>query len=481
MMFKSILTYKITLMKIVTFLLLLVYGTQFVAAQNIEHFGGGEYVLSAMDEMSELQRQEIKQMINTNIQLLISEGKINPNYNKTASLELQFPLAWNDGFTGYNFYGISNYVDHNPAFPGVLTDYNCGTRTYDTDAGYNHAGIDYFLWPFSWDLMAEGAVKIVAAAPGMIVSKTDGGFDQNCAFNNSVWNAVYVRHDDGSIAWYGHMKNGSLTDKGLGDMVEAGEFLGLVGSSGNSTGPHLHFEVYDADDNLIDPYAGVCNEFNVESWWADQPEYSVPVINRMQTHNLVPDFNTCPELEDINAKNEFIPGDNAIFAFYAKDVSATDLCHLKIERADGSVWYEWDFYQPGDYVASYWYWTYSIPTDVPEGMWTWSCELAGNYYEHEFLVGDLPANVEENHLIKNLNTYISGDILTTSITANKSFKGKITITNINGQLIYSEADNISSGVNEFKIPFQNFASGIYLLNLMDMDSGENTSVKFGSY
>ena len=114
-------------------------------------------------------------------------------------------------------------------------------------------------------------------------------------------------------------------------------------------------------------------------------------------------------------------------------------------------------------------------------MWTWSCELAGNYYEHEFLVGDLPANVEENHLIKNLNTYISGDILTTSITANKSFKGKITITNINGQLIYSEADNISSGVNEFKIPFQNFASGIYLLNLMDMDSGENTSVKFGSY
>ena len=55
-------------MKIVTFLLLFVYGTQFVAAQNIEHFGGGEYVLSAMDEMSELQRQEIKQMINTNIQ-----------------------------------------------------------------------------------------------------------------------------------------------------------------------------------------------------------------------------------------------------------------------------------------------------------------------------------------------------------------------------------------------------------------------------
>lgn len=61
--------------------------------------------------------------------------------------------------------------------------------------------------------MEAGAVKIVAAASGMIVGKYDGNFDKNCAFNPGSWNAIYLRHDDGSLTWYGHMKNGSVTDK----------------------------------------------------------------------------------------------------------------------------------------------------------------------------------------------------------------------------------------------------------------------------
>ena len=465
-------------MKNYLYLLLFIFGTQFVSAQNTTQFGGGEFVLSPMDDMSDLQRAEIKQMINSNIEKLKAVGKINSATEKTASVSFIFPLEWNDGFTGYNFYGISNYLDHNPAFPGVITDYNCGTRSYDTDAGYNHQGIDYFLWPFDWNLMADGAVKIVAAAPGMIVAKTDGGFDQNCAFNPGVWNAIFVRHDDGSTAWYGHMKNGSLTDKGLGDMVETGEFLGLVGSSGNSTGPHLHFEVYDADDNLIDPYSGACNDLNAESWWADQPEYLEPGINRIMTHSAAPDFNPCPELANINEKNEFDTSDVAFFAFYAKDLSSTDLCHLKIERADGSVWYEWDFYQPGDFIASYWYWWYTIPLDVPEGIWTWSCELAGNYYEHEFLVGDLPASINETHLINDLHANISGNNLNATLNADRSFSGNITITNLHGQLILAELFNFNSGSNKITIPFSEHAAGMYLLNVHDIASGENVGLKF---
>ena len=59
-------------------------------------------------------------------------------------------------------------------------------------------------------------VYVVAAAPGVIVFKQDGNFDRNCGFTGDPWNAVYVQHADGSVAWYGHMKNGSLTPKAVG-------------------------------------------------------------------------------------------------------------------------------------------------------------------------------------------------------------------------------------------------------------------------
>jgi murein DD-endopeptidase MepM/ murein hydrolase activator NlpD len=53
---------------------------------------------------------------------------------------------------------------------------------------------------------------------------------------------------------YGHMKLGSLTVK-VGDHVSTGEQLGLVGSTGQSTGAHLHFGILDNGTDAIDPLA----------------------------------------------------------------------------------------------------------------------------------------------------------------------------------------------------------------------------------
>lgn len=78
--------------------------------------------------------------------------------------------------------------------------------------------------------MAQNAVEIVAAAPGVIIAKDDGYGDKNCSMcTNCSWNAVYVMHADGSVAWYGHMKIFSLTAKAVGQTVAAGEYLGVVG------------------------------------------------------------------------------------------------------------------------------------------------------------------------------------------------------------------------------------------------------------
>jgi hypothetical protein len=123
-------------------------------------------------------------------------------------------------------------------------------------------------------------VAIVAAREGVIADKFDGEFDENCAISNADWNgtfsflvfstslvlicflifvAVYVLHDDGTYAWYGHMKKNSLTTKAIGEPVAVGDFLGYVGSSGSSTIAHLHFELQDESGNVVDPWYGPCN------------------------------------------------------------------------------------------------------------------------------------------------------------------------------------------------------------------------------
>lgn len=446
-------------------------------AQFNPQFAGGEYIMLPQDEITDEQRAAIFADIEANEALLRQLGKLQPINTKSAAVALQFPMAWNDGFEGYNFYAISNYVDHNPAYPGQLLDWNCGNRTYDTDGGYNHAGIDYFLWPFDWNLMEAGAVKIVAAAPGQIVARYDGNFDQNCAFNPGSWNAVFVRHDDGSVAWYGHMKSGSVTAKGLGDLVEAGEYLGLIGSSGSSTGPHLHFEVYDAEDNLIDPFAGECNDLNATTWWADEPEYIEPKINKIQTNVSPPEFMPCPELAITNESNAFMPGDVCYFMLYAKDLSATDLCHLRITKADGTIWYDWEFYQPADYyVASYWLWWYTLPTDAPEGEWTWSCELAGEYYEHQFIVGDLPIDINENNWLPNATAnYINGAI---QLNLNNETSHLIDINLINslGQASITGINTTEVNNQSISIPVDQLSAGIYYITLSNNATNQFKSI-----
>ena len=53
---------------------------------------------------------------------------------------------------------------------------------------------------------------------------------------------ILINHGDGYKTRYAHLMNNSITVR-PGDYVEGGKVIGKVGSTGNSTGPHLHFEV----------------------------------------------------------------------------------------------------------------------------------------------------------------------------------------------------------------------------------------------
>ncbi|MGE5616265.1 MAG: peptidoglycan DD-metalloendopeptidase family protein, partial [Bacillota bacterium] len=303
----------------------------------------------------------------------------------------QWPLRSARGYSAPGFYEIVNYIDHDPTYPNHVRDYNCGTRTYDLASGYNHQGTDISLWPDNWNVMAARQVEIVAAAPGTVVYKSDGNFDQNCAFLPDVdWNAVYVQHDDGSIAWYGHMKKGSPTSKAIGERVATGEYLGTVGSSGMSTGPHLHFEVYDAANRLIDPWQGQCNPSTSDSWWANQQPYRVSQINRAITASAAPDFGTCgadghmSNAGTLAVKRSFARGETVYAVTFLRDLLTGQSVTFRFTSPDGTTQVLHGSASTQDYSAAYWYVTMTFDAGDALGTWLFEGELQGTTAEAPF-------------------------------------------------------------------------------------------------
>jgi murein DD-endopeptidase MepM/ murein hydrolase activator NlpD len=352
------------------------------------------------DEMSVKQRAAIENELASNRTKLVRMGKISEDTALTASVtgNLQWPLQPTAAFIGFSYHGVSNFVDHDLRAPGHVQDYTCGTRTYDSADGSNHAGTDYFITPFPWLMMDQEQVTIVAAAPGTIIGKSDGNFDRDCAIDFAKqWNAVYVQHADRSVAWYGHMKSGTVTSKPIGATVEAGETLGFVGSSGASSGPHLHFELHDSSGAIVDPRHGQCNT-SAELWSVFQP-YEDPKINSLSTHSQAPDFVDCgvdasghTATDDPHYSDTFVVGDTVqILASYS-DQRDGESTHFEIVAPDGSIADSWDFDLSESqlpkpfYAATFFSWTYVLASDARAGTWRIKATFQDQTFAHDFTV-----------------------------------------------------------------------------------------------
>ena len=352
-------------------------------ADELTPDGGGEYVVERTTPcLTPEMRKEIQQTIDANIEMLEKEGKLLEYSSKFTQFE--WPLRPAAHYPHYGYHGVSGYVDQNTG-AGTL-DYTCGSRTYD-----GHQGTDYYLWPFTWNMMDNEDVEVVAAARGVIIGKFDGNYDRSCDWvTYPNWNAVYVEHSDKSVIWYGHLKTNSTTPKIVGDTVDVGEYLGLVGSSGISTGPHLHFEVHKRFGALIDPYYDTCNSLNTASWWVNQRPYYDSAINALMTHSAPPSWAACPDPATINESNFFERGDNLYTAIYLRDEILGQMTDLKIYKPDASVWQSWNHTMGSThYSSSWWYWTWTLPGDAPYGLWKFEAVYEGNTYEHTFTVGDV--------------------------------------------------------------------------------------------
>jgi len=323
--------------------------------------------------VSESQRQHIIEEINDNI------SKINfKPINNNKQSQFYWPLKANNALTFNNYYGISNFVDQDTS--NVLLDYNCSSRTYD-----GHKGTDIFTWPFPWYLYDNDFVEVIAAKEGIIINKHDGHDDDHCSWNmGGMWNAVYILHDDGSVAWYGHLKKNSLTNKSIGQSVLQGEYLGIVASSGYSTGPHLHLEIHDSSNNIIDPFSGNCNFLNNSSWWTNQRSFREPNLNALLTHNAKP-VHGCPMInEEPNMSNYFSIGDTIYFAAYYSDRENGDSAGYRIKDPYGNIWDSWSHVSSTTYNASWYYWKKLLPVNGPFGTWRFQVDFKGQSYTHHF-------------------------------------------------------------------------------------------------
>ncbi len=86
----------------------------------------------------------------------------------------------------------------------------------------NHTGIDY------------------AGSTGDSIKAADGGKVTFAGWNGSYGKMVKISHGNGLETWYAHMSKIYVS---AGQKVSKGTSIGAIGSTGNSTGPHLHFEV----------------------------------------------------------------------------------------------------------------------------------------------------------------------------------------------------------------------------------------------
>lgn len=367
-------------------------------------------------------REAIYKQLEINRAALIKSGKLKIHRSALPPM-FSWPLRQAPHFNYPGYYAISNYVDQDPTNNNIL-DYNCGMRTYD-----GHNGTDIRIVPFRWNKMDNEEVEIIAAADGVIVLKQDGNVDQSCVWGSGIpWNAVFVQHADGTTTWYGHMKNGTTTAKDSGDAVVAGEYLGLVGSSGNSTGPHLHFEVRDSSNNLIDPFMGGCNALNNDTWWLNQLPYFDSGVNRLITGTQNWTNPPCPQLAQIFEEDVFDRNDPITFSVHYRNDIAANSSQITAFEPDGdtSSILNQQYSPPGFQTNGSARYNRTIPADAERGKWIFEVvHTTTSYgtatYQQEFWV---PQACQANIVFAGTHTidryYRASNSITSTATVNGS-------------------------------------------------------------
>jgi hypothetical protein len=167
---------------------------------------------------------------------------------------------WPVPFGGYDWaaMGTAEAYHH---FGGII--FSLGTNTYNNgerfavdmiqfDAQYKFSTPpdspnkeDYYSW----------GNNVLSAGTGTVVAVEKSRSDQEIGTadqtrTGQAGNYVVIQHGPGLFSYYAHMMNNSATVN-IGDSVSAGQVIGKIGNSGDTTAPHLHFQFMDNKDYFV--------------------------------------------------------------------------------------------------------------------------------------------------------------------------------------------------------------------------------------
>ena len=170
-------------------------------------------------------------------QLSAQEKALQAEINKKVN-ELNEQQKPNNGNNGSSVVGNGNLVW--PSYCTYITSRQ-GPRIHPVTGEFkNHGGTD---------IGASYGTAIWAADSGTVVRSSDG-------WNGGWGNYVMINHGNGMQTLYAHMSSRAVS---VGQTVSRGQVIGYVGSTGMSTGAHLHFEMY-VNGSKVDPetrYPGI--------------------------------------------------------------------------------------------------------------------------------------------------------------------------------------------------------------------------------
>lgn len=166
----------------------------------------GEYQ-DALDSI-EAEEEEIQAMIVKKSEEMAAQG--NPN---TGNATTDVVTSW---------MGTGGYMWPEKASKKITSPF--GKRSSPGGIGStNHKGVDIGGVGYTTQVLASKAGTVIVSQ-----------------YSNSYGNYVVVSHGSGNTTLYAHMSSRSVS---AGQYVQQGQVLGITGSTGNSTGPHLHFEI----------------------------------------------------------------------------------------------------------------------------------------------------------------------------------------------------------------------------------------------